>query len=286
MPQATFSHVALPGMPVTTHTSYLLLQGGWLRGHHRVSDVGLLRARGLVEPRGSLAHGVTRRIRRLGLPGALWHVGRFGAVPAAVPPVVGVLVAALRGRVSVGGLGGPAGRRGVAVVGPVGLWRSVLRAGGLAGRCGAVGLAGPQAAVVPGLRAGWLVVRAGLRRPHLHVEGRAARRGGRGVGGRHRLRLQGAHGSDRDGRWLPRALGSGFFGGREGRLVGDDHPLVAGDRGGHGWGGGSSAARGPGALGSKERDTGSAEGATRAPGWATMVEMGVYSNFCAATQTA
>lgn len=234
--------MALPGMPATTGTSYLLLQGGLLRGQHWVSDVGLLRAWRLVEPRGRLAHGITGRIRRLGLPGARWHVGRFGAVPAAVAPVVGLLVAALWRRVPVGGLGGPAGQGRVAIAGPVGLWRSVLRGSGLAGRRCAVGLAGPQAAVVAGLRAGRLVVRAGLRRPHLHVEGRAARRGGRGVGGRHRLRLQGANGSDRDGRWLPRALGGGLLGGSEGRLVGDDHPLVAGDRSGHRWGGGSGAA--------------------------------------------
>lgn len=227
-------------MPVTTGTSYLLLQGRLLRRQHWVSDVGLLRGLRLVEPRGSLAHGVTGRIRWLGLPGALWHVGRLRAVPAAVPPVVGLLVAALRRRVPVGRLGGPAGLRAVAVVGPVGLRRSVLRGSGLAGRRGAVGLPGPQAAIVPGLLAGRLVVWAGLRRPHLHVEGRAARRGGRGVGGRHRLRLQGADRSDRDG--LPRALGSGLLGGSEGRLVGDDHPLVAGDRSGHRWGGGSGAA--------------------------------------------
>lgn len=241
------------GRPVSTHISYLLLQRGWLRGQHRVSDVGLLRARRLVEPGRSLAHGVTGRIRWLGLPGALRHVGCFGAVPSPVTPIVGVLVAALWRCIAVGGFRGPGGWRGVAVVGPAGLWRAVLWGAGRARWRGSVGLAGPQAAIVRGLWAGRLVVRAGLRRPHLDVEGRAAGGGGRGVGGRHRLRLQGANGSHRDGGRLPRALGSGFLGGGEGRLVGDDHPLVAGDGGGHGWGGGGGAAGGPGALGSKER---------------------------------
>lgn len=99
-------------------------------------------------------------------------------------------------------------------------------------------------------------MRAGLRRPHLHVEGRAAGRGGRGVGGRDRLRLQGADRSDRDGSRLARALGGGFLGGGEGRLVGNDHPLVAGDGGGHGRGGGSRAAGGPGALGANRESGG------------------------------
>lgn len=90
---------------------------------------------------------------------------------------------------------------------------------------------------------------AGLRRPHLDVEGRAAGGGGCGVGGRHWLWLQGADGSDRDGRRLPWALGGGLLGGGEGRLVGDDHPLVASDRGGDGrGGGGGGAAGGAGAL--------------------------------------
>lgn len=66
--------------------------------------------------------------------------------------------------------------------------------------------------------------------------------------------FQGANGSDRDGCWLARALGSGLLGGREGRLVGDDHPLVASDRGGHRWRGGGGAAQGAGALGSKKRE--------------------------------
>jgi len=76
-------------------------------------------------------------------------------------------------------------------------------------------------------------VRAGLCRPHLNIEGRTAGCGGCGVGGWNWLWLQGADWSDWDGCWLARPLGSGLLGGSEGRLVGNDHPLVAGDRGGH-----------------------------------------------------
>lgn len=90
-------------------------------------------------------------------------------------------------------------------------------------------------------------MRAGLRRPHLDVEGRAAGCGGCSVGSRNRLRLQGADGRDWDGCWLARPFGSGLLGGGEGRLVGNDHPLVAGDRRGHRRGGGSGAGS-PGAL--------------------------------------
>lgn len=107
---------------------------------------------------------------------------------------------------------------------------------------------------MPGLGAGRLVVWTRLCRPHLDIEGWAAGGGSRSVGGWHRLRLQGANRSDRDGRQLSRALGSGLLGGGEGRLVGDDHPLVACDRGGHRWGGGGGAARSPRALENKEKE--------------------------------
>lgn len=126
--------------------SYLLLQ--WLRGHPRVGDVGLLRTGRLVQPGRSLTHGVTSRIRRLDLPCALRHVGRFGAVPPPVPTVVRVLVPALLRRVAIAGLRGPGWRRGVPIVRPTGLRRAVLRGAGRAGRRGRVGLAGPHAAVV------------------------------------------------------------------------------------------------------------------------------------------
>lgn len=272
---------------VSSCTSYLLLHGGWLRGQHWVSDVGLLCAGWLVKPRRSLANGVAGGIRWLNLPGALRHVGRFGAIPAPIPPVVGLLVAALRRRVAVAGLRGPAGRRGIAVVVPAGLRGAVLWGAGRASRCGGIGLAGPEAAVVRGLRSGRLVVRAGLRRPHLDVESRAAGSGGRGVRRRYRLRLQGANGSHRDGCWLPRSLGGGLLRGGEGRLVGDDHPLVAGDWGGHRWGGGGRAAQGPGALGSKERKAAeSAAGTAWASGGAREGLSRSYSNICAATRTA
>lgn len=136
-----------PPKPVSSGVSYLLLQR--LRGHPRVSDVGLLRTRWLVQPGRSLTHGVTSRIRRLDFPCALRHVGRFGAVPPPVPTVVRVLVPALLRRVAIAGLRGPGWRRGVPIVGPTGLlWRSVLRGAGRAGRRGRVGLAGPHAAVV------------------------------------------------------------------------------------------------------------------------------------------
>lgn len=190
--QGVFSHVALcfPGRrPASTCISYLLLQRGLLRGQHWVGDVGLLRAGRLVEPRRSLAHGITSRICWLGLPRALRHIGRFGAVPPPVAPIVGVLVAALWRCIAIGRLRGTARRWGIAIVGPMWLWRAILWGAGRAGRRGSVGLAWPEAAVVPGLGAGRLVVWTRLCCPHLDVEGWAAGGGSRSVGGWHWLRL-------------------------------------------------------------------------------------------------